>query len=191
MILPQTNCREGSPRYPFSTCSSVSSDSSVSSGSSVSPCAPLACNLRSSFSLDISVLTAAAKVCLVRQLRLVGSSVSSCAPSACDTGSSLSSDNSVLRAVVKVIHRASLPAVPSYQRRPSSPRKREGAARCPTIKKQSNVQRILCSKCCASQLGFFRVAVKWLANSSPNSLLPSPKVTQTLGNKFPLPHLHV
>ena len=132
ITLPQTDCREGSPRCPFSSGSSVSSGSAVSSGSSVSPCAPLACDSRSSFSLDTSVLTAAAKACLVGQLRLVGSSVSSCAPSACDTGSSYSSDSSVLRAAVKALHRASLPAVPSYQRRPSSPRNREGNVRFPT-----------------------------------------------------------
>ena len=126
ITLPQTDCLEGSPRCPFS------SGSSVSSGSAVSPCAPLACDSRSSFSLDTSVLTAAAKACLVGQLRLVSSSVSSCAPSACDTGSSFSSDSSVLRATVKALHRASLPAVPSYQRRPSSPRNREGNVRFPT-----------------------------------------------------------
>jgi len=126
ITLTQTDCREGSPRCPFS------SGSSVSSRSSVSPCAPSACDSRSSFSLDTSVLTAAAKACLVGQLRLLGSSVSSCAPSACDTGSSFSSDSSVLRAAVKALHRASLPANPSHQRRPSSPRNREGNVRFPT-----------------------------------------------------------
>ena len=65
----------------------------------------------------------------IGQLHLVGSSVSSCAPSACDTGSSYLSDSSVLRAAVKALHRASLPAVPSYQRRPSSQRNREGNVR--------------------------------------------------------------
>jgi len=123
ITLPQTDCMEGSPRCPFS------SDSSISSGSSVSPCAPLACNSRTSFSLDTSVLTVAAKACFVGQLRLVGSSVSSCSPSACDTGSSFSSDSSVLRAAVEALHKASLPAVPSYQRRPSSSRNREGNVR--------------------------------------------------------------
>ena len=80
ITLPQTDCMEGSPRCPFSSGSSVSSGSSASSGSSVSPCAPLACDSRSSFSLDTSFLTAAAKACLVgqltrRQLRLVMCSI--------------------------------------------------------------------------------------------------------------------
>ena len=61
ITLPQTDCRQGSPRCPFSSGCAVSSGSSVLSGSSVSPCAPLACNSRSSFSLDTSVMTAAAK----------------------------------------------------------------------------------------------------------------------------------
>jgi len=129
---PQTDCREGSPRCPLSSGSSVSLVSPSRRGSSVSTCAPLACDSRSSFSLDTSVLTAATKSYLVGQLRLVGSSVSSCAPSACDTSSSFSSDSSVLSAAVKAFHRASLPAVPSYQRRPCSPRKREGNVRFPT-----------------------------------------------------------
>jgi len=132
ITFPQTDCKEGSPRCPFSSGSSVSLGSSVSSGSSVSPCAPLACDPHSSFSLHTFVLTAAAKVCLVGQLRFVSSSVSSCAPSACDTGSSFSSDSSVLRTAVKALHRASLPAVLSYQGRPSSQRNREGNVRFPT-----------------------------------------------------------
>jgi len=126
ITLPQTDCRQVSPRCPFSSGSSVSLGSSISSGSSVSPCAPLACNSCSSSSLDTSVLTAAAKACLVWQLCLVGSSVSSCSPSECDTGSSFSLDSAVLKTAVKALHSASLPVVPSYQRLPPSPRMRGG-----------------------------------------------------------------
>jgi len=72
ITLPQTNCRECLPRFPFSSGSSVSPGSSVSSSSSVSLCAPSACDSRNSFSLETSVLTATAKACLVGQLGLVG-----------------------------------------------------------------------------------------------------------------------
>ena len=53
ITLPQTDCRQVSPRCPFS------SGSSVPSGSSVSPCSPLACNSRSSFSTNCVWVAAA------------------------------------------------------------------------------------------------------------------------------------
>jgi len=111
-----------------SSCSPLARDlgSFFSSSSSVSPCSASARDSGCSFSSDSSVSTAAVIACLVGLLRLVGSSVLPCAQSACNLGSSFSSDSSVLMAAVKALHRASLPAIPSYQRRSSSPRNRGG-----------------------------------------------------------------
>jgi len=77
ITLPQTDCRQGSKRWLLSSGNSVWSGNSVSTGSSISRCTPLACDSRSSFSLDTSVLMAVAKACLVGQVGLVCSSVSS------------------------------------------------------------------------------------------------------------------